>query len=365
MIVVLLLAQIGASPSTPLVNKEKEIVELLRELKPLQKIHYSWPLPTKILDNPNDPRYREYVRLTHAACFGDAVTASQVGAAVIVCQTVNQGNPKIRASLGINYSPWHRGFGENPPTESGLLQLRELERFEKTLSDIKTWLSVANSRHDCNVELTAVMLDTECFHIRENDKLWNDSITRKHNLIYDISKKVFPEAMVIRYGRGIQRVNYGTGWDHFKYYTFAEKGDCFSCALYRVPEIGQMRETFRRTFELAKLHGSEIVVPTVALGAGYRRKVEKYQEWQSDWDFDPVYSWSLGAELNHPWFAARPQRYAPWGAAKYVKFYPAPFNEKTPSWIKHFIAYVRGANMVKELPEPKLFQINPKNNSGQ
>jgi len=69
-------------------------------------------------------------------------------------------------------------------------------------------------------------------------------------------------------------------------------------------------------------------------------------------DRDLIYSWQLGAEINHPWFGApgRHERFAPWNRAKIAIFYPEPLG-RSPHWAEHFIAYVRGAHLVKSLPE--------------
>ena len=95
------------------------------------------------------------------------------------------------------------------------------------------------------------------------------------------------------------------------------------------------------------------VTPWIALASGYRRQTDKYHEFSIDWDYDLIYSWQLGAEINHPWFGAPEQveRFAPWQKAKIAVFYPEPFG-RSPHWGKHFVAYVRGAHLVKSLPEP-------------
>ena len=95
------------------------------------------------------------------------------------------------------------------------------------------------------------------------------------------------------------------------------------------------------------------MTPWIALASGYRRQLNTPFEWTFDWDYDLIYSWLIGREVNHPWFGkpeAR-ERFAPWGAAKVVVLYPRPFSEKSPAWGKHFVAYVRGAHMIKELPK--------------
>lgn len=95
------------------------------------------------------------------------------------------------------------------------------------------------------------------------------------------------------------------------------------------------------------------VTPWVALASGYRRSVESFHEWSYDWDYDLVYSWMLGAEISHPWFGqpVRHARFAPWDRATIAIFYPHPFAEKSPLWGKHFVAYVRGAHLIRKLPE--------------
>jgi hypothetical protein len=92
------------------------------------------------------------------------------------------------------------------------------------------------------------------------------------------------------------------------------------------------------------------VTPWVALGAGYRRQPDNSQAWDTDWDYDTVYSMLLGGEINLPWYGQQPERYAPWDAAEVVVFYPPPFDGRTPAWGKHFVAYARGAAGLDELP---------------
>ena len=75
-----------------------------------------------------------------------------------------------------------------------------------------------------------------------------------------------------------------------------------------------------------------------------------FETWAQDWVYDTVYSPLLGREVNQRWYATLPERYAPWNAAKVVVFYPSPFDPRTPSWGKHFIAYARGATGRNDLP---------------
>jgi hypothetical protein len=329
------------------------LLDWLGDLKPLPKVHYSWPLPNELLDNPDDPRLIEYVRISHAACFsGEWATGRHVETAVRVCKRVNAGGPTLPASIAINYSPWHREFGKDlPPTDTGSTEKAELARFRDRITTIKQWLADANRGQDADIRVTALLLDSERLYVKPGDAAWNAAITAKYDLIHEIGKEFFPGARIEWYGRGVEESAHESGWSPFPWNTFENKAETFSCSLYRVPEIGVMRETFRRTYELARKHGVSEVTPWVALASGYRRQVDKFQEWDVDWDYDLVYSWMLGAELNQPWYGQRPERFAPWNAAKVVVFYPAPFNTKTPQWGKHFVAYVRGASGMKSLPD--------------
>ena len=330
-----------------------QILKWMKELKPLQKVHYSWAIPESVIDNPKDPRLFEYARITHAVSLNEAATPRRVERAVVICKQVNALNPEpgIPATIAVNYSPWHRVFPKDaPPTDVGEKHQAEINKFRRKLEDIKRWLADANARHQTNIPITAFLLDTERFYVREGDKRWNQAITAKYDVLYDITKELFPGARVEWYKRGIARCAAKTGWKANARFTYDEKGDSFSCSLYRMPEIGYMRETFRRTYDFAKLHGVEDVTPWVALAAGYRRDVDDFHKWHADWDYDLIYAWLIGRELNNPWFGRHPDRFAPYFAAKVIVFYPPPFDPRAPAWGQHFVAYVRGAHMIEKLP---------------
>ena len=182
--------------------------------------------------------------------------------------------------------------------------------------------------------------------------MWNRAITAKYDAAYDIVRAIFPNARIEWYARGaVQPGASPTGWSQANYFALDEQGETFGCSLYQVPEIGYTREIFRRTAENAKKHGCDEVTPWIALASGYRRRPDKYHEWSHDWNYDLIYSWKLGAEVNHAWFGGseRQERFAPWNKAKVAIFYPEPFG-RSPHWGEHFVAYVRGAHLIKVLP---------------
>ena len=328
-----------------------QVLAWLRELKPLPKVHYSWPVPMEKL---SDELLHEYVRLTHAVSLsGEWGKPEQVDRAVSICKQVNVAKPKILASIGINYSVWHRRFGKDlPPTDTGPTHQAELEYLKTRMEAMRTALAEGNRKHDTDVTITTVLFDSERFHIRAGDSEWNQAITAKYNAAYDIVRTVFPKVRIEWYARGSVHPSASpTGWSQATYFALDEKGDSFGCSLYQVPEIGYTREIFRRTARNAEQHGCTEVTPWIALASGYRRQTDQYDAWSLDWNYDLIYSWKLGAEINHAWFGApeRHARFAPWDKAKIAVFYPEPFG-RTPHWPEHFIAYVRGAHQIKSLP---------------
>jgi hypothetical protein len=331
---------------------EAQILTWLRELEPLPKVHYSWPLPWSSI---SDDLLTEYVRLTHAASVsGEWHNRDEIDRAVRTCQQVNAADSEIKASIGVNYSVWHRRFGKDlPPTDTGPTQDAELEYLRSRLQSIRDEVAAANQRHGADVSVSAVLFDSERFHTRGDDAEWNRALTAKYDAAYDVAREVLSGVRIEWYARGaVQPSASATGWSTSNYFTLDEQGESFGCSLYRVPEIGYTRETFRRTAALAAEHGCEQVTPWIALASGYRRQVDAFHKWSLDWDYDLIYSWQLGAEINQPWFGApeRQERFAPWNKAQIAIFYPEPFG-RTPYWGVHFVAYVRGAQLIRSLPE--------------
>jgi hypothetical protein len=328
------------------------LLSQLRDLKPLPKVHYSWPLPFETL---SDELLYEYVRLTHAASLsGEWCKPEHIDRCVSICKKVNATEPKLQASIAVNYSPWHRRFGKDlPPTDTGPTHDKELDYLKTRMETIRDVLKTSNEKHDTRIVITAILFDSEHFHTRTDNPKWNRAITEKYNAVYDIVQSIFPKARVEWYARGaVQPGASDTGWNESDYFTLDEKGESFGCSLYQVPEIGYTREIFRRTAHNAIKHGCTKVTPWIALASGYRRKADKYHEFSLDWDYDLIYSWKLGAEVNHPWFGepVRHERFAPWNMADIAIFYPEPLG-RTPQWGQHFVAYVRGAHLIRSLPD--------------
>jgi len=323
----------------------------LRELRPLPKVHYSWGLSRQLLDDRNSRTLYELARITHALClFGESCTQTQVDNCAYTCARINKTDPKITARIGLNFSPWHRRFGKDlPPANKGPTYHEELQFLDSRMQKVKQWLEQSNHKYQTDVKIGAVLLDSERFHIKSDDDAWNRAVREKLNDVHKLATAIYPAAKIEWFGRGITRIWGGNGWGRMPYFTGREIKAPLSCQLYSIPEIERMRETYRRTTILAEEIGVDEVTPWVALGAGYRRGIRKKQYWDFHWDYNLIYSYQIGAELNIAWYAQQASRFAPYDKAKVIVFYPAPFDQRVTAWTKHFIAYVRGATGVQEL----------------
>lgn len=331
-----------------------EIEVKLLKLKPLPKVHYSYTQLGGNLLNERESRLSyEYARITHALTVsGEWVKQEQLDNCVYTCARINKTNPKIPASIGAGFAPWHRKFGKDlPPTDRGPTYYAEIRYFSQRLQLIKKWLAQSNKKYGSDVKLSAIVLDCERFSARAGDERWHEGMREALDAIHLQAKSIFPEARIEWYGRGVLRSAGSTGWDKTGYFTGKEIKAPLSCSLYTLPEMQRMRETYRRTCKLADELGIEDVTPYVALGAGYRRGIVKMHHWDSNWSYDIVYSYLMGAELNIKWYGDRPDRFATYNRAKVIVFYPPPFSSRTPDWARHFIAYVRGATGVKDLKD--------------
>ena len=331
---------------------ERQLLAWLRDLDPLPKVHYSWPVPFKTI---SDELLLEYARLTHAVSVsGEWSRVEDVERAVRICAQVNRDAPAIQASVGVNFSPWHRRFGKDlPPTDFGRSHQAELDYLAERLESVRLAVAEANRRFEADVAVTCVLFDSERFHVKRDDNVWNETLTAKYDAVYKIARETFLTARIEWYGRGaIQPGASSTGWSESTLFRLDEYGESFGCSLYRVPEIETTRETFRRTAENAARHDCAEVTPWIALASGYRRQTDTFHEWSLDWNYDLIYSWQLGAEINRSWYGVpeRAERFAPWHKAKIAVFYPEPFG-RSPHWGRHFVAYVRGAQGIKSLPE--------------
>ena len=339
---------------------EAQLLAWLQEMEPLQKVHYSWSFQEVDYKYEIDPLIPEYIRIGHAAsvCL-KCVRPQDVATMVELCDDVNETGPDIPARIAFVYSPYHDFWPEDaPPTYDGAEVAEATAEFRNLLETARGALDDANAELGSDVFVGAIILDTELWYAKDEEDVgyeeWNAALDAKYDAMYDIAKDIFPEAIVEWYARGqITRGMSFSGYYASNRFTLNEQGNRFSVSLYRVPEPEEMRTCFALTLESAQEHGCEDVTAWVSLASGYRRKTDVVDRnyWSGDWDYDLYYSWQMGAELNDPYYAARPERFAPWDHADIIVLYPEPFG-RVAHWGKHFVAYVRGAHgLVGELPE--------------
>ena len=304
---------------------DRQLAEL-RDLKPLRKIHYCWPVERNQLI-ARDPRLFEYVRITGSLGIrGEWWHANNDGlaemrAAVEMCQPYG-------ATLAVNYSPWHNIVGDSDgsdPRVTGPKYDREINGYRTSLQMIKERLASMNAELGADVRVAVLLLDTEIFVVKPDDEPgaeeWNAAIDAKLNPFYSIGKQVFPDAPVEWFARGTTQAS----WKRF---TGRELGDGYSCDLYHVPQPTVTRD--RMKWAVKQVPRDAAMMVWIDLAAG-------------NVPYPLRTSYQLGAELNIPYYGNHPAEYAPWHAAETVAFYPGPFHPKYPQWTWHFIEYVKGA----------------------
>ena len=342
--VVVLLTLLSACQTYTDATPDDGLDEQLFGLASLPKVHYYWPPAAELLEDKQSRRLYELVRITHAFCVsGEWTNDRQMDNAVYTCARINKTNPDIKASIGVNFSPWHRRFGKDlPPTDRGPTYFEEIRYFEQRALFVKQALARHNHVYGSDIAVTAVILDSERFKAKANDARWNIGMKAALDAIHRKAKQVFPDAVVIWYGRGMIQHPKTNAWRKTPYWTGDEIKAPLTCSLYNLPDIDRMRDVFRKTVELADERRISQVIPYVALASGYERNPAGHT-WRSDWPFDPKFSFQMGAELNVPFYSRDPQKYAPYDRADIVVFYPKPFDERTPAWGRHFVQYIKGA----------------------
>jgi len=352
--IVVLLVSLGACQTYTDATPDDDALDAqLFALEPLPKVHYYWPPAAELLEDKQSRRLYELVRITHTFCVsGEWTNERQIDNAVYTCTRLNKTNPPIKASVGVNFSPWHRRFDKAlPPTDRGPTYSEEIRYFEERAVFVKQALSRYNQVYGSDVAVGAVLLDCERFEAKAGDPAWNKGMREALDAIHRKAQEVFPDATIIWYGRGMIQHPRKDTWHKTRYWTGEEIKSPLTCSLYGVPEIERMRAVFRKTVELADQKGISQVIPYVALASGYERGPTGHT-WRFDWQYDPKLSLQMGAELNDPLYSQDPQKYAPYDRAGIIVFYPRPFDKRTPDWGRHFIAYVKGATVGSQSKQP-------------
>lgn len=332
-------------PADSGLSYNEKVLAWLQALDPLPKVHITWPLQRADMQGIDDELLFEYARITHSLSI-NAEYADQeyMRKIVATCQRVNEMNPERPCTLSALMRPWMRLFPVDAPvTYRGPEHFAEIQFAVDQLENTKAHLAKANQDLGASVELTCIFLDVERFFVRAEDEPdaegWNTALDEKYDVIYDVIKAALPDVRVEWYGRAISGL-----------FTFREKGDSFSVPLYHVNERDTTRRIYWRAYREAVLHNVSEVTPWVALGTAYQRLPDGEKVWSFENIYDVSISWQLGAEINDPWYGDRANQFAPYHAATHIIFWPHAFDDRVPDWGRHFVAYVRGAHGITEIP---------------
>ena len=129
-------------------------------------------------------------------------TSATVLGAVRAC--ANTATADIPCTLGINYSPWYHVFAGDDP-ESTVNETAELDLYRTNLVGLQTAIAAANVEVQAHVKVGVVMLDSEKFSWATwSSQARIDAITRKNELVYNVTRKVFPntDVRIAFYDRG-------------------------------------------------------------------------------------------------------------------------------------------------------------------
>eukprot|EP01046_Picozoa_sp_COSAG06_P007206 COSAG06_NODE_349_length_16992_cov_9.318712_12_plen_624_part_00 len=347
------------------------------------------------------------------------------GGAVIFKQHIREAvklcaQKDVNCSLAGNYSPFRaceagcRDFWKNCTTSATCewpVNLQwEVGCYTSILKIADEVVKQANKELGSSVSFGSVLFDQEYFgvpftynattnqYLSQATPAYIAAVNRGNDAVYNATLAVWPDVAVDQYKRG--EVSRAAGdcasptctasWDssamgpwcgmpnsgegnedvrpcsNTEYSLSGQHMQSFSCEIYTVGELQTQREAFNRTVNSAKAHGLSRVTPWIWLGGGSRRVVASIAGRYNDekWNYEMIYSWMLGLEINQPYYGRFPARFSQWGAAERVAFYPSMFSNidivQTPCGncsvrLQHFIAYVHGAANMTSLAGPDPF----------
>ncbi len=295
----------------------------LPSLQPLQKKHFHWPFEPEWSEN-NTVILKEFARIMGTICFnGRWDTEASLRSLVS-----NRDNNTL---FGLNYSPWHYKWDKtNSPEVWDQSAIEETDLLRERFKFIQ----------DNVPRIDYVLYNCRVFSHVPSTK---SAIKTKQEIVYGIAKQFFPSAKVIWYSQG-QRNLTKDGWRVDRTVAPDISSDAFTVTLQQLPELHLCRHVFTKALETSLMVGKDSVIPWISLGAAIRYIGHK-PLWSDEVDYPLDYSYALGQEINRPLYGTieHEAEYAPWRYCKEAIFYPV-HSDKFPHWLKHFIAYVEGAN---------------------
>lgn len=307
----------------------------LASIRPLEIVHYSWPL--READVLPAPAWwlSDFVRITRGATVhaDTATTEAHVRAVARIAA-------QYRASVAIVHTPYHHAsWADGDPRH---VDATYWPFWTARLTAMKGWVEAEGASVRC------IIFDSERFRIQPADgsgmvdqaksiddakrltREWNAAARARYDEAYDAVKGIFgAEVYVEWYSRGWYRPIGVTAWQRNAgpYYHFdgSEKGDGVSAVVTRPdwtePSISAVYETLLRGKPTDRL------VTWIWLGSGYRYASGTLSV-DDDWDFGTDAARGL-ARLRSDFR----------GRQACIIFYPSPGSN--PHWLRHFAEYAK------------------------
>lgn len=335
-IVIPILVEVPAPPS------DAQILSWFSALPPLPKVHYSFPVPWEMLDQPNDPLVYQWARITHTiAMTASASSQTRVDNAVAICKQINATNPAIPCSIVLNFGPYEHVPENTPPTYSGPEVAQDLALMDTLFAAFKTQFETANAAQGTHIALSAVLLDTEKWkaHAWNTDGAaeWNAACKVRYDAAYSIAKSYFPTIETHWYDRG-KPIEWGA------YFTLEELADACDIEIYNGDDLEYLRYRWMLGWQFSQSMGESNIIAWLNFnGAFYSGLPDGHARWVCGLDYDVANSWQLGQEINWSGFVPPAGQTVPLNWSQAVAMYPGPFDGRFPDFAKHFVAYVKGA----------------------
>lgn len=300
----------------------------LASIKPLEIVHYSWPIrPQDVLPTPAWWLH-DYVRITRGATVN-----ADMGTTEAHVRALAKVAAQYRASVAIVMAPYHHvSWADGDPRKTDATYW---PFWRERLAAMKGWVddeSVRNGAAHGVSSVRMVIFDCERFRLKDAAEKgaaeWNAAMKARYDEAYDAAKGVFgADCLVEWYSRGWYRPIGITGWQrNIGYYHFdgTEKGDAVSAVVTRPdwtePSIAAVYETLNRAKPTDRL------VTWIWLGAAYRYEAGVLA---ADYDHD------IGADACRRLRTLR--TLSPRQACNI--FYPGP--GANPHWLRNFAEYAR------------------------
>lgn len=369
----------------------QSMLDLLRYLKPLPKVHFDNGLNDNGADlaalDPNSlERLHEYARLTRgfslqceSMSFDDALTAVQV------CVAVNQaakdpGAPPV--SIALRYRPYYDWLADPkdvdsryPPTAPANAYLASVRTKLQEAADLIAALDASLNPGGGvpPTAVTCVILDNQAWALKESvgagegsdaaddSAYWNQAVIRKMNDFEAIARDIFPAAQVEWRNRGgMELVSGHTDWRPNRFCTLAF-GDApvwvGACELPSLADQFYYRQTYTQT--ALRLNPGALdmpsglsITPWVPINGSWTHapcKSKRLFDAQADQLLQ--FALLLGREINDPSAGdiESQGRFAPWRFAQRAIFTRSPLDADNcdRDW-QQFIAYVRGSRFLGE-----------------